>query len=114
MKVIPLAVAIFAFSLGTPVLVASAGPAEDYKSQCANCHGQDGKGKTKMGEKLQVRDLTDPAVQAKFTDEQAKKSIADGLKDEKTGKTTMPARKDKLSPEQIDELVKFVRAFKGQ
>ena len=86
----------------------------DYTKNCASCHGPDGKGQTKMGEKLKIKDLTDPKVQAEFTDEQAMKDISDGLKDEKTGKVTMPARKDKLSPDQIKGLVGFVRAFKGR
>jgi len=85
----------------------------DYTKMCANCHGKDGKGQTKMGEKFKVKDLSDPKVQAEFTDEQAMKDISDGLKDEKTGKVTMPARKDKLSPDQIKDLVKYVRGFKG-
>ena len=105
----------------TVVLLASSGAStawgdagEDFAKMCASCHGKDGKGQTKMGEKFKVKDLTDLKVQAEFTDEQAMKDITDGLKDEKTGKITMPPRKDKLSADQIKELVKFVRAFKGR
>jgi cytochrome c553 len=93
---------------------AAADVATNYTKQCASCHGADGKGQTKMGQKLEIRDLTDPAVQKKFTDEEALKWIADGVKDEKTGKVRMPARKDKLSAEEMTELVTHVRAFSGK
>jgi mono/diheme cytochrome c family protein len=85
----------------------------DYTKQCVSCHGPDGKGKTKMGEKLGIKDLTDPKVQKEFTDEQAIKDISEGLKDEKTGKVLMPAKKDKLTPEQIKDVVAYVRTLKG-
>lgn len=85
---------------------------QDYLKNCVSCHGADGKAKTKMGDKLHIKDLTDPKVQAAFTDEQAAKNIAEGLKDEKTGKVTMPAKKDKLTPEQIKAVVEYVRTFK--
>src|SRR5918912_1787227 len=54
MKRIALALATFAF-------VATAHAADGkalFAQKCASCHGQDGKGKTKMGEKLGVKDLT--------------------------------------------------------
>jgi mono/diheme cytochrome c family protein len=85
----------------------------DYAKQCVSCHGADGKGKTKMGEKLTIKDLTDPAVQKEFTDEQAIHDISEGLKDAKTGKIRMPPKKDKLTPEQIKEVVAYVRTLKG-
>lgn len=47
--------ALAALALATPVF-ANEG-AEVFKSKCASCHGEDGKGKTKMGEKLGVKDL---------------------------------------------------------
>jgi mono/diheme cytochrome c family protein len=94
--------------------VAMADVATNYTKQCGSCHGADGKGKTKMGEKLAVRDLTDPKVQATFSDEQAFKGIADGILDEKTGKVKMPPRKDKLSEAEMRELVTYVRAFSAK
>jgi mono/diheme cytochrome c family protein len=92
---------------------AAAGGKEDYAKQCVSCHGPDGKGKTKMGEKLKIEDLTDAKVQAKFSDDQAAKDIAEGIKDKDTGKVLMPAKKDKLTPEQIKEVVSFVRTLKA-
>ena len=77
---------------------------------CAKCHGAAGKGDTKMGKKLGIRDLTDPQVQAKFTDEQACKAIKEGVKDE-SGKTTMKAVEG-LSDEDVEALVAYVRTLK--
>jgi mono/diheme cytochrome c family protein len=87
---------------------------ENFTKLCASCHGKDGKASTKMGEKLKIKDFTDAKVQAGFTDDQAAKDIADGLKDKDTGKVTMPPRKDKLSADQIKDLVKLVRGFKAK
>ena len=39
-----------------------------YADNCAKCHGDDGKGQSKMGQKVGARDYTDAAVQASFTD----------------------------------------------
>ena len=53
--------------------------AANWKKNCASCHGQDGKGQTKMGKKLGANDYTDPAVQAGFTDEEAFKATKEGI-----------------------------------
>ena len=36
--------------------------ASNWKESCAKCHGEDGKGETKMGRKLSIADLTDAKV----------------------------------------------------
>lgn len=81
-----------------------------YESNCAKCHGVDGKGQTKMGQKLGCKDYTDAKVQADLTDDAATKAIKDGLKD-KDGKTLMkPA--EGLSDDDIKGLVGYIRSFK--
>jgi mono/diheme cytochrome c family protein len=90
--------------------IALADGAADYDKLCAKCHGKDGKGDTKMGKKLKVRDLTDAKVQASFTDEQAAKAIADGVK--KDGKTKMKGVKGKVDDAGIKALVAYVRSLK--
>src|SRR5512144_994452 len=40
-----------------------------YEKDCAKCHGADGKGQTKMGQKLGVKDYTDAKVQAEMKDD---------------------------------------------
>ena len=36
----------------------------NWDDNCAKCHGADGKGDTKMGHKLDIKDFTDAKVQA--------------------------------------------------
>ena len=93
-------------------LVLAAPVAENWENHCAKCHGADGKGQTKVGKKLGVLDYTSAADQAKFTDEQAVKAIAEGARD-KAGKERMKAYKDELSPQEIKDLVGMVRKFKS-
>ena len=58
------------------VLNASAADAKaNWDSLCAKCHGEDGKGQTKMGQKLGVKDFTDAKVQADLKDDAAFKAI---------------------------------------
>jgi len=68
-------------TIGLTVFVASAvsalaGDAKaGFESNCAKCHGADGKGQTKMGQKLGIKDYTDPKVQEALKDDVAFKSI---------------------------------------
>ena len=54
---------------------------ENWDKNCKVCHGADGKGKTKMGEKAGVKDYTDPKVQEGMKDEEMTKAIKEGVKD---------------------------------
>jgi mono/diheme cytochrome c family protein len=82
----------------------------NFESNCAKCHGADGKGQTKMGQKLGVKDYTDPKVQAELKDDAAFKVIKEGLKAD-DGKTLMkPA--EGLSDDDIKALVAYMRTFK--
>lgn len=81
-----------------------------WGEHCAKCHGDDGKGDTKMGHKLNIGDFTSSEMQAKFTDEQAAKAIKVGLTDDK-GKMRMKAIEG-LSDDQVKALVTFVRTLK--
>ena len=81
-----------------------------WRKDCAICHGADGRGATKEGTKLYISDLTDAALQAKFTDEEAAKSIKSGLKDAKGG-VIMKAISG-VSDDDIKSLVAYVRALK--
>ncbi len=82
----------------------------NWIADCAKCHGDDGKGQTKMGQRLKVRDYTDAKVQSSFKDDEAFDVIKKGLKDS-DGKTQMKAY-DALPDDQIKALVAYVRAFK--
>ena len=61
---------------------------------------------------MKVRDMTSAEFQKDLTDEKIKQTITDGLSREKNGvKQEMTLQKDKLTPEQIDALVKYVRGL---
>jgi len=92
---------VFAFLLPSASLAQDA--AATFKSKCAMCHGADGSGKTTMGEKLNIRDLHSADVQ--------KQSDADLSQIITKGKNKMPAYDGKLTKEQIDGLVAFVRSL---
>ena len=81
-----------------------------FEKDCAKCHGADGKGQTKMGQKLGIKDYTDAKVQGEMKDDAATKAIKEGLKD-KEGKVLMkPA--ESLSDADVKALVAYMRSFK--
>jgi mono/diheme cytochrome c family protein len=82
----------------------------NWDNNCAQCHGKDGRADTKMGKQLNAKDLTDPKVQAAFTDAKATQSIKEGVK--QNGKTTMKAFGGKLTDEEIKALVAYTRTLK--
>ena len=65
-----------------------------------------------MGKKLNIKDYTKAEVQAEFTDEYMGKVIKEGLKNEKGKKVMLPFEK-KLTPEEIAEVVAFIRSLQG-
>lgn len=83
---------------------------ENYDNLCAKCHGAEGKGDTKMGQKLGCKDFTDAKVQADMKDDAAAKAIKEGVKDAE-GKTKMKAY-DTLSDDEVKALVTYVRGLK--
>src|SRR5664279_5207414 len=83
---------------------------ETWAKECAKCHGPDGKGDTKMGEKLAIKDFTDAKVQEALKDDAMTKAIKEGVKD--GDKTKMKGFGDVLSDDEIKALVKYVRDFK--
>lgn len=99
-----------AIAVGT-VLAPAAPVAENWENHCTKCHGDDGKGQTKAGKKLQVKDYTDAKVQADMKDAEMIKATSDGIFD-KAGKEKMKAYKDELSAAEIKELVAYIRKFK--
>jgi mono/diheme cytochrome c family protein len=105
-----LIVASVALLIAGAVSLRAAEAKELYEKNCAKCHGDDGKGKTKMGGKLGVKDYTDPAIQEKMKDEKMTKTIKEGFKED--DKTKMKAFGDTLSDDEIKSLVKYIRAFK--
>ena len=74
-----------------------------YKAKCSACHGADGKGETAIGKKMGMKDLASPEVQ-KMSDDELTAVIADG-------KDKMPSYNKSLKPEQIKELVDYIRSL---
>ena len=106
-KLLTISIAILAAS------ALSAGAADgkaNYESNCAKCHGTDGKGQTAMGKKSGCKDYTDAKVQADLKDDAATKAIKEGVKD-KDGKVLMkPA--EGISDADAKALVAYMRTFK--
>jgi cytochrome c6 len=107
---ITLLLSALAFAASATVSVAATA-AENWDNNCAKCHGADGKGQTKIGKKLNLKDYTDAAVQAKMTDEDMTKAITAGVFEK--DKEKMKAFKDDLSAGEIKDLVGYVRKFKA-
>ena len=82
---------------------------ENWEKSCAKCHGPDGKGDTKMGKKLEVKDFTDAKVQDSLKDDAMLKAIKEGVKD---GDKTRMKAVEGLSDEEMKALVAYVRKFK--
>ncbi|MGB8507737.1 MAG: cytochrome c [Pyrinomonadaceae bacterium] len=83
----------------------SASPAVLYSKNCATCHGKDGRSKTIKGKLKHATDLTDAEWQAHTSDEHIFNVISNGHE-------KMPAFKRRLSAEQMETLVGYVRALK--
>jgi len=92
----------------TPKLFADEIDANDlFKRHCVVCHGEDGKGKTDLGEGLGARDFTNKEFQDSITDERITEQITNGSE-------KMFPFKDKLTPEEIKALIPVIRAFGGK
>jgi mono/diheme cytochrome c family protein len=92
-----------AFGLAVPTLSFAADSGADlFKQKCAICHGENGAGKGK------IPALSSADIQ-KQSDADFKNAIEKGTK---TDKGMMIAFGGKLSHEQIEGLVKFVRSLK--
>ncbi len=106
-KIIILAIA----AICAATLTASADGAKDnWDKYCTKCHGTDGKGQTKLGQRLGSRDYSDPQVQAGLKDEAIVKAVKEGLRD-KDGKLQMKPTTG-LSDDEVNQLVAYLRTFK--
>jgi mono/diheme cytochrome c family protein len=76
-----------------------------YNRQCVLCHGRDGRGRTRRGRQTHARDMSDASWQDDVSDERLFNSISNGR-----GK--MPAFRKKISENDIDALVAYVRRMR--
>lgn len=81
-----------------------------YGYDCAMCHGTDGDGKGDLAVdlKLNLTDYRDPAALKEMTDGEMFYIIKNG---KKTDKTEMPSEGDRAKPDEIWNLVIYVRSF---
>jgi cytochrome c6 len=82
---------------------------ENWDKMCVKCHGADGKGDTKMGKKLDLKNLSEAKVQSSFTDDKAFKDIKEGIKD---GDKTRMKPAENLTDADIKALVTHIRTLK--
>jgi mono/diheme cytochrome c family protein len=74
-----------------------------YKTNCVLCHAADGSGNSPSGKALGAKDLGSPEIQKK-TDEELTELIT-------AGKGKMPAFGKKLKPDDIKQLVAYIRSL---
>jgi cytochrome c6 len=89
--------------LSVPVTMRAQDAGALFKTKCAACHGPDGKGETPMGKANKLRDLGSADVQ-KQSAEELTGTITNG-------KNKMPAYGKSLKPDQIKDLVAYMRSF---
>jgi len=90
---------------GRPVSAEDRSATQLYSKNCASCHGRDGRAKTFKAKLNHARNLSDAEWQERVSDERIFNSIMNG-------KGKMPAYGKKLSEQDIDLLVTYVRGLK--
>lgn len=89
--------------VSVPAGAQDAGGAALYKTKCAACHGPDGKGDTAIGKSNKIRDLSSADVQ--------QQSDADLTTIIANGKGKMPAYGKSVKPDQVKDLVTYIRSL---
>lgn len=77
-----------------------------WDKRCTFCHGADGQSQTKKGKQYKAPNFTRAKWQKHTTDGEIVEAITNGVP-----KSKMSAFKDKLSAEEINSMVPFLRAF---
>lgn len=105
--ILRIAPTVFFISLATlalPNAVRAQGDAAKlYKTHCVLCHAADGSGSSPSGKALKAKDLRSDEIQ--------KKSDAELAELITQGKGKMPAFGQKLKPDDIKQLVAYIRAL---
>jgi mono/diheme cytochrome c family protein len=81
-----------------------------YRSNCARCHGADGRGDTPLGKMYKAPDLTDREWWQKNAGMTSTRSLVSIVTH---GKAGMPAFGKKLNRSEISSLVKYMRRFRN-
>jgi cytochrome c oxidase cbb3-type subunit 3 len=91
----------------SPTLTPSPATIAQYQVHCALCHDSDGRGETGRDLMKKIPDFTDEAWQSSQTDPQIRHAIREGQ-----GRV-MPRFREKLGPNEVENLVVLVRRFRG-
>jgi len=81
--------------------------ARQWKAKCSSCHGLDGRAQTASGQKMKIIDFTSADFKKK-PDAELRSAIVDGVD---KGDKLMDPFKDELTPEQIEGLIKLIKAL---
>ena len=103
----------FVFSIN-PIYSADLPGKAVYEKSCINCHGPEGKG-DRMSDsfwKVKIPRLTSKYVQSK-SDDELTKIITGGIRKMEPVKVGAPSdpHRPKMTPEQVDDVVKYVRTL---
>ena len=90
---------------GGPVAASARSATQLYSKNCTSCHGRDGRANTLKAKRNHARNISDPEWQERVGDERIFNSIMNG-------KGKMPAYGKKLSEQEIDALVAFIRGLR--
>jgi mono/diheme cytochrome c family protein len=96
-------VAVIATVFLAPILGQAQKGGSIFQEQCVGCHGPDGRAQTDMGKTMHAADLTSSAVQ--------QQSASQLSKIVKNGKGKMPSFDGKLSDDEIDGVVTYVKSL---
>jgi cytochrome c6 len=94
--------------VAVPVLLSARTRADDksaatYKAKCTACHGADGRGDTPAGKSTKVRSFADPEV-VKASDDDLAAII-------EKGKAKMPGYGKSMKPDEIKDMVAYIRSL---
>jgi mono/diheme cytochrome c family protein len=90
---------------GGPVTAPARSATQLYAKNCSSCHGRDGRARTLKAKRNHARNLSDSEWQERASDERIFNTIMNG-------KGKMPAYGKKLSEQEIDTLVTYVRGLR--
>jgi mono/diheme cytochrome c family protein len=103
LRVAMLAGGLAAISFVAPTAKAQSPAEKNYTKNCAACHGADGTANTPAGKATKAVDFHSAAVKSQ-TDEQLAAAIA-------KGKAPMAGYEKQLKPDEIKDLVTYVRTL---
>lgn len=97
------AVLTFAAAIFLPASMRAQDIAAKFKTNCVMCHAADGSGNTSAGKALGAKDLRAPEAQKKPDSDLSQVIVA--------GKGKMPAFGAKLKPDEVKQMIAYVRSL---